>query len=96
MRAFPGDSARHHLARIPGRYIVEAMDRLPPCSPDSTVQQLAIDVPLWGPFRVTFRPRQQNLRGLGERWFWIASNAEPLEPGVRQGCRGSTQGNPDP
>jgi len=77
-RPLPTASSREYLAKIPGAYIVDAMDQLPPCGPESTGVQLMIDVPYSGNFRVTFKPLQQTLRGWGTRWFWIPSKAEPL------------------
>lgn len=77
-RPLPNASSREQLAKIPGPYIVDAMDLLPPCGPESTTEQLTIDVPYSGNFRVTFKPLQQSPRGWGTRWFWVPSKAEPL------------------
>ena len=73
---------RNCLSKIPGRYIVDAMDQLPPCGPDSTCQQLGVDVPLWGKFQVTFRPLRHAPRGWPESWIWIAQEARPPTPGA--------------
>ena len=69
--------SRRYLAKIPGRYIVAAMDLLPPCGPDAPNQRLTVDAPFLGKFHVTFRPRSQSLQGWGVRWFWIPTSAEP-------------------
>ena len=71
-------ASRHALSRIPGQYIVEAMDRLPPCGPAAKIRDLDIDVPFWGRFRVTFTPIRQAARGLPRRWIWVATSAERL------------------
>lgn len=70
------------LSRIPRAYIVGAMDHLPPCGPEATVQYLQIEVPLRGRFRVTFKPFRQTLRGWRSRWFWIAGGAESESVGL--------------
>jgi len=70
---------RNTLAKIPGRYIVDAMDLLPPCGPDSTIQQLGVDVPLWGQYQVTFRPLRQTPGGWPPSWIWIAKEAKRLD-----------------
>jgi hypothetical protein len=44
----------------------------------STVQELTVDVPLEGRFRVTFWPAKKTTDGWGTRWFWIPHKAEPL------------------
>jgi len=62
---------RGDLLQIPGQYLVDAMDRLPPCESDSVPQDLEIDVPFVGRFVVTFQPRRQADRGLPSRWVWI-------------------------
>jgi hypothetical protein len=72
-------SSVNALSQIPGRYIVEAMDSLPPCGADSEVQQVDIDVPFWGRFRVTFMPFRHRVRGHPVHWIWVAKHAEGLE-----------------
>jgi len=70
----PGN--RDDLKQVPGQYLVDAMDRLPPCKADSTAQDLEIEVPLAGRFIVTFEPRRQVIRGQPTRWIWIPTLAE--------------------
>jgi hypothetical protein len=74
----PPPPSRQSLASIPGQYLVEAMDQLPPCEAESTAQQLMIGVPFGGDFRVTFQPCKQTLDNWGTRWFWIPSHAESV------------------
>ena len=69
-------SNRHDLRQVPGQYLVDAMDRLPLCGPDSSTQDLEIDVPFVGRFIVTFEPRRQVVRGFPARWVWIPTSAE--------------------
>jgi len=69
------------LRQVPSQYIVDGMDRLPPCGPDSTEEHLEIDVPLTGSYRVTFRPRKQARRGWPTCWIWIPTRAEAMEGG---------------
>ena len=69
---------RHDLRQVPEKYLVDAMDRLPPCRPDSTVQQLQIEVPFAGQFMVTFEPRTQVIRGHPSSRFWIPTLAARL------------------
>jgi hypothetical protein len=66
----PGD-----LHQVPGQYLLDAMDRLPPCDPGAGSQDLEIDVPFVGRFLVTFQPRRQVVRGLPPRWVWIPVTA---------------------
>jgi hypothetical protein len=73
--------SRKALSQIPGRYIVEAMDRLPPSGPKLAAEQLEIDVPLWGRFRITFKSIRQRRGGLPPRWVWVAAKAESLDVG---------------
>ena len=70
--------ARNEIRRVPGQYVVEAMDRLPACGPDSTSQQLEIDTEIWGRFRITYTPWKHTPRGWSTRWFWVAKSAERL------------------
>jgi hypothetical protein len=70
--------SRNPLARIPGRYVIEAMDRLPPSGPDAAAQQVDVDVPFWGRFRITFNPLRQTVRGFPARWIWVAASARSL------------------
>jgi hypothetical protein len=67
------------ISKIPGRYIVDAMDHLPPCGPEATCQQVGMDVPLWGQFQVTFRPLKHAPRGWPPSWIWIAKEARHLD-----------------
>jgi len=69
------------LRQVPSQYIVDGMDRLPPCGPDSAEEHLEIYVPLAGRYRVTFRPRKQARRGWPTCWIWLPARAEPLEGG---------------
>ena len=73
------EASQHCLSLIPGRCIVDAIDRLPACGPDSTVEEVAVDVAGWGRFRLCFRPLQLTVPRRERRWFWIASGAERLE-----------------
>ena len=75
------NSQRNGLSKIPGRYIVDAMDQLPPCGPESKSQQLGVDVPIFGNFEVTFRPLKHTPRGWPPAWIWIAREAKLLDPG---------------
>jgi len=75
------DFSRNDPAKLPGQYIVDAMDLLPPCGPDSSDHHLAIDVPYDGTFRVTFRPHKQVPRGWPPRWFWLAGKVERVKVG---------------
>jgi hypothetical protein len=70
---------RNGISKIPGRYIIDAMDQLPPCGPGSTKQHRGVDVPLWGQFQVTFTPLKQTPRGWPPRWIWIAREAKQLD-----------------
>ena len=67
------------LRQVPSQYIVDGMDRLPPCGPESSDQPLEIEVPFVGCFRVFFRPRKQARRGWPTCWIWLPSRAERLE-----------------
>ena len=67
------------IRQVPNQYIVDGMDRLPPCGPLSGDAPLEIDVPFDGRFRVTFKPRKQARRGWPTAWIWIPSRAERLE-----------------
>ena len=69
------------LRQVPCQYLLDAMDRLPPCSPESTVECLDIDIPLGGTFRVTFRAHKQARRGWPTSWIWIPVEAVQLESG---------------
>jgi hypothetical protein len=73
------NSQRNGLSKIPGGYILNAMDQLPPCGPESRNHQLGVDVPLWGKFQVTFRPLRHAPRGRPPTWIWIARDAKPVE-----------------
>jgi len=64
---------------LPSQYVVDAMDRLPTCGPDSADEPLEIEVPLDGCFRVTFQPRKQARRGWPVTWIWIPSRAERIK-----------------
>jgi hypothetical protein len=68
------------LPKIPGRYIVDAMNRLPPCGPGSPCQQLGVELPIWGRFEVTFRPFKQVHGGGPPTWTWTATEATPNVP----------------
>ena len=72
----PGN--RDDLRQVPWQYLVDAMDWLPPCTPESTAQNLEIDVPLEGRFMVTYEPRRHVVRGFAPRWIWIPTMAERL------------------
>ena len=73
------NSQRNNLSKIPGRYIFDAMNQLPPCGPESTSQQRQVDALLWGQFQVTFKPRKHAPRGWPESWIWIAREAKRLD-----------------
>ena len=75
---------RNCLSKIPGRYIVNAMGQLPPCGPESTGQQLGVDLPIWGKFQVTFRPLKQAHNGGPLTWTWTATEATPIVSAVEQ------------
>jgi hypothetical protein len=66
------------LRQVPSQYIVQSMDRLPPCGPGSRDEQLEIDVPYLGCFTVTFRARQHTRRGWPATWIWLPSHAVRL------------------
>jgi hypothetical protein len=70
------------LAQIPGKYIVEAMGGLPPCSEQAEPMQVEIDAGLFGRFRVTYRAYRHPQPAWQSGWFWIADSAERLDPTV--------------
>ena len=72
-------SKRNDIRRVPGSYIVAAMDRLPPCGPASTIRSMNIETALWGIYKVTYRPVRQAHRGCPDQWFWIAREAELID-----------------
>jgi hypothetical protein len=63
---------RRSKLQIPGQYIVDAMEKLPPCGPASTSQQIGVDVPFWGRFKVTFKPFKHSPQGWPPSWIWLA------------------------
>ena len=67
------------IRQLPSQYLVDAMDRLPPCGPDSVIETVDVTVPLVGRFRVTFVPRKQARRGWPTSWIWLPLQAEPLD-----------------
>ncbi len=67
------------LGQLPGQYIVDAMSLLPPCNSKSAIEQLTIDIGLFGRFRVTYKPFRNTRRTWRSGWFWIAVAAEPAE-----------------
>jgi hypothetical protein len=67
---------RSAIRQIPGDYIMAALDKLPPCGPGATDQQVEIDVGQLGRFWVTFQPRKQARRGWPTSWIWIVTDAE--------------------
>jgi hypothetical protein len=73
------NAQRNCLSKIPARYIVDAMGQLPPCGPASTTQQLGVDLPIWGGFRVTFKPLKQAHQGEAATWTWAATQATPTQ-----------------
>jgi hypothetical protein len=77
-RDLPTSPSRRLLATIPGQYLVDAMDLLPPCEAGSTNQQLIIEIPFEGKFCVTFSPCKQTLHGWGTQLFWLPRCAVPL------------------
>ena len=67
------------FGQLPNQDLVNGMDLLPPCGPNSTEQHIEVDVPLTGRFRVTFRPRKQARRGWPTTWIWLPIQAERLD-----------------
>ena len=80
---------RNCLSKIPSRYIVDAMGQLPPCGPESTGQQLGVDLPIWGKFQVTFRPLKQAHNDRSLTWTWTATEATPVFAGKHREDRPS-------
>ncbi len=73
------NTQRNCLSKIPARYIIDAMGRLPPCGPASTSQQLGVNLPIWGGFQITFRPLKQAHHGEAPTWTWAATQATPSQ-----------------
>lgn len=73
---------KRDIDKVPGRYVAEALDRLPPCGPEQKLQQMEIDTGIWGRFRITFKPCKRIARGRwSSSWFWLPDHAERLDVG---------------
>ena len=75
-----GAGGRNWISKVPLRYVVAAMAKLPPCERGADGERVDVDAGAAGKFRITFTCVRKG-KHLAQGAFWMAVHAERLDVG---------------